>query len=334
VTFDPSNPGQPPRASQAPRLSQAPHPSQPPRLSQSAAPDARELVRSARNDAPTPGTLEASMEQVLLRYHRRRRFEPLVWAASGTAVALAAAVAIWINSNPLQKTELAREQHRPAPSQRSALPGAPSASARPAELEPCTPAMRAQGNDPLIDDFEDGDPRIAPLEHRAGFWSASNDNTATQRPTLRGPLSMARIPGGRGTSQFALHTSGGRFTKWGALLAADFSPRRCYDASVYAGLTFFARGRGSINVVAKMTQVAPEEYGGSCKHDCYDSHHVTISLSNDWKEQRVTWAELQQKGFGQIVPFDPRSLLSLEFSVAPEQTPFDFWVDDVRFLQR
>ena len=75
---------------------------------------------------------------------------------------------------------------------------------------------------------------------------------------------MTRIPGGRGSSRFALHTSGGKFTKWGALLAAELSARRCYDASAYAGLTFWARGRGSFNVVAKMTQIAPEEYGGSC----------------------------------------------------------------------
>jgi hypothetical protein len=194
--------------------------------------------------------------------------------------------------------------------------------------------MRAAGSEPLIDDFEDNDARIAPLEHRAGFWNASNDNTGTQRPTLRGPLSMTRIPGGRGTSQFALHTSGGKFTKWGALLATDFSARRCYDASAYGGLSFFARGRGSFNVVAKMTQIAPAEYGGSCSHDCFDSHRATIALTSDWQERRITWAELEQKGFGQVVPFDPRSLLSLEFTVGPEQTPFDFWVDDVRFLPR
>ncbi|HEX2671546.1 MAG TPA: hypothetical protein VHM25_11775, partial [Polyangiaceae bacterium] len=210
----------------------------------------------------------------------------------------------------------------------------PSASASTAELEPCTPAMHATGSEPLIDDFEDNDARIASIEHRAGFWSASNDNTGKQRPAPGGPLAMTRIPGGRGASQFALHTSGNKFTKWGALLAADFSPRRCYDASAYAGLVFFARGRGSFNVVAKMTQIAPEEFGGSCKHDCYDSHGATIPLTNEWQEHRVTWAQLKQKGFGQNVPFDPRSLLSLEFTVAPEQTPFDLWIDDIRFLQR
>ena len=275
------------------------------------------------------------MAQVLFRYRRRRSRQHAAWAVLGAAVGLAALVALWLRAHPPRETELARElSSATSPSSAavpsSAVPAAPGAP----ELELCTPAVRAAGGEPLIDDFEDNDARIAPLENRAGFWSASNDNTGTQRPALRGPLSMTRIPGGRGASRFALHTSGGKFTKWGALLAAELSARRCYDASAYAGLRFWARGRGSFNVVAKMTQISPAEYGGSCTHDCYDGHRALVSVTSNWQERRITWAELKQKGFGQVVPFDPRSLLSLEFTVAPEQTPFDFWVDDVRFLER
>lgn len=338
MTGDPSDPKQPPHPS---RGSQAPP--EPPRLAHSAASDARELVRSTRLDVPSAGAREVAVEQVLQRYRRRRTFNRAAASASAAALAVAAAVLLWRRSNPPSETPLAREQPS-LPSQSAAVPAIaspaprplapPSASGRATELAPCTPAMRAAGNEPLIDDFEDDDARIAPLEHRAGFWSSSNDGTGKQRPAPGGPLAMAKIPGGRGASHFALHTSGSKFTKWGALVAADFSPRRCYDASAYAGLAFFVRGRGTFNVVAKMTQVAPEEFGGSCTHDCFDTHRTTISLTPDWQERHVTWAELQQKGFGQVVPFDPHSLLSLEFSVAPEQTPFDFWIDDVRFLAR
>ena len=312
----------------------SPRLSQPPRLSQSAAPDAREFVKSARSDAPSPGTREASIERVLLTYRQRRTRRRLVWASASSAVALAAAVVLWLRFERPPETQLSREQ--PAPSQiASGVPApAPSASAASAELEPCTPAVRALGNAPLIDDFEDGDARIAPIERRAGFWSASNDNTGTQQPALRSPFPMTRIPGGRGASHFALHVSGGRFSKWGALLSAELTARRCYDASAYSGITFWARGHGSFNVVVQMTQIAPEEFGGSCTHDCFDAHRATITLSNKWQEQHVTWAELKQRGYGQVVPFDPRSLLALQFTVAPEQTPFDFWVDDVRFLER
>jgi hypothetical protein len=316
-------------------------------LAQSAAPDARELVRATRGDAPSAATREVAEDQVLLRYRRWRMRQRVARVALGSGIGAAALGALWLRESPTPETVLAREQRSalsqsgaalqtqpPVPVPAQVPVPTPSAATRALELEPCTPAMRARGNEPLIDDFEDNDARIAPLEHRAGFWSAWNDNTATQRPAPGGPLSISRIPGGRGSSQFALHTSGGKFTKWGALLAADFSARRCYDASAYAGIRFFARGRKSFSVVAKMTQIAPEEYGGSCSHDCSDSHRKNVALSENWQEERVTWAELEQQGFGQVVPFDPRSLLSIEFTVAPEQTPFDFWVDDLRFLER
>ena len=365
MTPDPSDPDPPPRPSQSLRTSQAPRPShaprmsqppsQPPRLAQSAAPDARELVRSTRGDAPSAAAREVALEQVLLRYRRFRMRQRVAWLVLGSGIGAAALAALWLRDSPTSVASLAREPHSalsqsgaaaevPVPAEVPAPAAVPtpapavvpatSASTRALELEPCTPAMRALGSQPLIDDFEDNDARIAPLEHRAGVWSASNDHSATQLPAPGGPLSMARIPGGRGSSQWALHTSGPKFTKWGALLTADLSARRCYDASVYAGLRFFARGHGSLSVVVKMTQVAPEEYGGSCTHACNDSHRKRLDLSRNWQEERVTWAELQQQGFGQIVPFDPRSLLSIELTVDPEQTPFDFWVDDLRFLER
>lgn len=312
-------------------MTDAPEP--PPRLSQSAEAETRELVRSARIDAPAPGLRAASVDRVLVGYRREREQRRRTWLGAAS-LALAASAVIWLRpSAPLPETPLARE----VPSALRAIASssaAPAPSARAPELEPCTPAVRAEGNAPLIDDFEDEDTRIAPLERRAGFWSASNDGTGKQLPTLGIPFPMARIPGGRGESRFALHTSGTKLGKWGAVVSAELSPRRCYDASAYAGLTFWARGHGAMNVVAKMTQVAPEFYGGSCTHDCFDGHRATITLSSKWEEHRVPWEQLKQAGFGQAVPFDPHSLISLELAVLPEQTPFDFWIDDLRFLER
>lgn len=339
-------PSEAPRTSESSRTPEAPRLSQPPRLSRSAAPDARELIDSARIDIPTVRNREEIMSRVLSAHRKRRAAQRVVVPALGFVCALAAGIALWQHFEPPPELLLSREHpiasqgaNRPAsPSASTPAKTAASASANPSApasgLELCAPAVSAAGSAPLIDDFEDGDGRISPFERRAGFWSATNDNTGKQQPALRSPFPMSRIPGGRGASQYALHVSGGKFSKWGALLSAELSARRCYDASVYAGLTFWTRGRGSINVVAKMTQIAPEEYGGSCTHDCYDAHLATLTLSNKWQEQRVTWAELKQKGYGQVVPFDPRSLLSLEFTVGPEQTPFDFWVDDIRFLER
>ncbi len=310
--------------------------SDPERLSKGVHPAARELLRSAHFDAPEPEQRAASMAQVLAESRQRRARQRLAWAALGSVLAAAASLALWLNLHRAPETPVARELRSSASAvvRGAAAPQSSSASPIPSELLPCTPAVRAEGNAPLIDDFEDDDARIALLEHRAGFWSTSNDGTGTQWPPLGGNFPISRILGRRGESQFALHVRGGKFSKWGVLLSSDFSARRCYDASVYAGLAFWARGRGHVGVLVKMTQVAPAEYGGSCTHDCYDGHRASIALSSQWQEQRVTWAELKQKGYGQALPFDPRSLLSLEFTVSPEETPFDYWIDDVRFLER
>ena len=306
----------------------------PERLSGSADGDVRELVRSASIDAPSNAARRAALENVLSEY-RSRHARLWLWAAVA-AVCLGLGLAYAAHARPAP-TALAREP-RSVPriaSGMSITSAAPSASVQvPEDLQRCTPAARASGNDPLIDDFEDGDTRILHVERRAGSWATFNDGSAVQRPSA-GVLARAdRIPGGRGSSHFGLHTSGGKFKTWGAGIATDLSPRRCYDASAYAGVSFWARGRGKFNVVVKMTQVVAEEYGGSCLHDCFDGHRLAIALSSDWEQHFVRWEELAQTGFGTPVPFDPRSLLSFEVQVLPEDTPFDFWIDDPSFILR
>jgi hypothetical protein len=70
-----------------------------------------------------------------------------------------------------------------------------------------------------------------------------------------GSLFPATKIDGRGDSHFGLHMAGGKFAKWGATLAIELSTRRCYDASVYSGIEFWARGHGSIRPTVKMTQI-------------------------------------------------------------------------------
>jgi hypothetical protein len=174
---------------------------------------------------------------------------------------------------------------------------------------------------------------VPAVEQRIGQWLIFNDGTGTQFPRP-GTADPTRIPGGHGASHFALHSAGGKFSKWGASLSFEFNPRHCYDASAYGGLEFWARGRGEIRLIVKMTQVIAEEFGGSCSHDCYDGHAKRIKLSRDFQHVVVRWSELTQTGFGTPLAFDPRSLDAIDFSVLPEETPFDFWIDDVSFMRR
>lgn len=318
-----------------------------PRLSQHGSELEQSVLAAAREDAPHATPRNAAIARVLAESRAERRRRVRVGVAVGvSALAVAAGVllvprhvpSVFTNGDTSGQTFgmgpavlVTPEPHASAPA--SVKPPAPAASSA-SPLAPCTPALVAEGKNPLIDDFEDGDAHVPLLEHRAGQWLTYNDGTANESPAPGKQFLATRIPGGRGESHFGVHNVGGKFSKWGANLSLTLNPHHCYDASAYAGIQFWARGRGEIRAVVKVTQVVTEEFGGTCQHDCFDVHSKIIKLSKEFERVTVRWEELRQLGFGEPVAFDPHSLDGIDFAVRPEETPFDFWIDDVSFLPR
>jgi hypothetical protein len=305
---------------------------QPTRLRDEADSFEQELLRAGAEDAPPADAKTATMAHVLELQRRElsaRRGRAFV--AGGAAVALAAGALLVLRAPKPSVSVLAE----PPPSHSVLAVPVPSGSEEPVSpLAPCSPVSVGSGHDLLIDDFEDGDTRLLVVDKRAGNWVAFNDGTGSMSPRMGAAFPAARIPGGRGESHFGLHTHGGKFTKWGAVLSVELSPRRCYDASKYAGIAFWARGKAQLRVAVKMTQVVAEEFGGSCVKDCFDGHGAERVLTKDWQRYEVRWEELVQNGFGNVLPFDPRSLFSIELAVPASRPAFDYWVDDVSFLPR
>jgi len=302
-----------------------------PRLSERGSALEQSLLAAAGEDVPPARARQDAFARVASEYRaRRRRYIVGGAAVSVTTLALAAAIALVHHRVP-QPMLVAPEPHASSPAVPKTPAPAPS-SANP--LARCSPALVADGKNPLIDDFEDGDAHAPMLEHRAGQWVTFNDGTGTESPSPGTPFTTTRIPGGRGDSHFAVHNVGSKFGKWGASLSLTLNPHHCYDASAYAGIQFWARGHGEIRAEVKVTQVVTEEFGGTCQHDCFDTHGKIIKLSKQFEHVVVRWEDLSQMGFGEAVAFDPRSLDGIEFAVRPEQTPFDFWIDDVSFIPR
>ena len=307
------------------------HSDEPSRLRAQASAES-ELLQSASEDAPSATFRQQAMESVLARQRAERRAQSRIrWGVACAALGVAACLALVLR-RPTPTPNLSLEP-QPEPSH-GATPKQLASSAPTGPLAPCTPAVIASGTEPLLDDFEDGDTRISRLEKRAGTWVVFNDGTGSQTPKPGASFVPDRIPGGRDASRFGIHVKGGKFTKWGAVLSADLSPRRCYDASAYAGVEFWARGHGFLRLAVQMTQVVAEEYGGSCVDKCFDGHFAQVALDKAWKHYLLRWEDLAQSGIGQTVTFDPHSLLAIQFAVPPEQTPFEFWIDDVAFLAR
>jgi len=293
------------------------------------------LLDAAREEAPPPRLGEqildqlayrSRLERIAVRSPRPRGHR----AAAGALALLAAGVLLVLFAlEPAADVPIAAER-----STASSRPATVPAAALPAPRQPpllvdsCVALPPANGREPLIDDFEDGDDAIRPVEGRVGFWRWPREIDA---PGTAPALMPVPRPDATRGNRLAQHVKGGQLLDWGATIEFDFRPA-CYDASTYVGVSFQARGPGRIYFAARERSVIPIAEGGSCQIDCHNPHVAKIELESGFRTYQVHWSELRQRGIGKP-PLDPRHLHSLAFLIRPEDTPYDVWVDDLRFLQ-
>ena len=297
------------------------------------------LLEAARGDAPPPELGERVLDHAAYRSRLElvAKKSPKVSHGTFAAVVLvtaAAAVFALLTRGASREVEnIAPERAHartagglaPPPSVVAPLP---SHVAIPV-LDPCAERAVGTGNLPSIDDFEDGDDAITSLDGRAGFWRWAREIDAPgTAPAL---IPLPRPDATRG-NRLALHVKGGQLEDWGATVEFNFRPG-CYDASKYAGISFQARGPGRIYVAPREVNVIPIAEGGTCDHDCHNPHVAKIDLDAAWHVYQVRWADVRQRGMG-MPPLDPQRLNSIAFLIRPEDTPYDVWLDEVRFLVR
>lgn len=194
-----------------------------------------------------------------------------------------------------------------------------------------------QGEPSLIDDFEDGDDRILEQQGREGTWFVSNDGTGFQIPAsgarvLPTPFMMPRAGSTRG-----LHTSGGPFETWGAIigtsLASADDQALPYDLSGFHGIKLWVRSNSMSLSAAKEVRLnlpTPATTSGGPCTICEDHFGAPIPLTAKWVQVDVPFANLRQSGFGrpQHAKADLTVVTSLEFQF-PENVSFDLWIDDI-----
>jgi Carbohydrate binding domain (family 11) len=232
------------------------------------------------------------------------------------AFAAAAALAMWLVP-----------RSSPAPAHSASSPPAVSSPPAPIFDDPCRLATRARGDSPLVDDFEDGNELVALLEARNGYWITLSDTD----PEGAEPVLLPSVrPDATPDNRYALHIAGARHRKWGVSVQVEFGPS-CYDASVYQGIAFDARGPGRLYAGIRTVEAVPVARGGICTEDCYRSHFGAVTLEGGWKTYVLSWRDLHQDGA--TTPADPRRANGMEFLVRPEDTPYDVWIDNVRFAR-
>jgi hypothetical protein len=194
------------------------------------------------------------------------------------------------------------------------------------------------GADPgLIDDLEDGDDAIEPLEARIGYWYINHDES--DGSLMPGP-DFAPTIGGVDDSAYCAGVAGRGFTGWGVKLGVTLQQAQPdviaspYDISSRTGIAFRARGNVGIDVVVPTPAALEIAHGGECVPGatvaCNDFHGQPVALAGEWREYQLPLASLQQEGWGLAVPFDPMRALAIEFEIDAGLT-FDICVDDLRF---
>lgn len=204
--------------------------------------------------------------------------------------------------------------------------------------DPC--ANVPEGQLALIDDFEDNDQDAVPEPEREAYWFPLKDDEASTGVLVPEKEFRGGVAGGAHGSAQAAHITASGFTVWGAAFAANISHLqdgiRCpFNARHFSGYRFYARGSGRVYVMLQIPAVIDEQYGGTCRPSagdvCYDAHGMWITLTPDWKTYSYKWSDFKQRGFGKQAPFNPGTIMSLQFSFEKEQQPVDFWLDDVSF---
>ncbi len=209
---------------------------------------------------------------------------------------------------------------------------------------PCTVAVA----DALIDDFEKAANGVAhPCVH--GYWYTYNDGSAgTQTPAVNMWMNVPITD--RTGSTMAAHSTGTGFTGDGkgnifAGFGLDFNPapapstaKFTVNASAFKGVTFFAKGSGTITVQLP-TPITDPTLGcvSTMAAPCYDVSSKTIPLPAAWTQFNLMWSDFTQIGYGAKETLSGSNLGGIKFvsqlpSPATTFVPYDMWIDDLKFI--
>jgi expansin (peptidoglycan-binding protein) len=205
-------------------------------------------------------------------------------------------------------------------------------------------------NPNLIDDFEDGDIEIPPIEGRIGFWYTfrETEGAADALPSARPLASEPESESGG----YALHVTGSHINAGANNNDAAYggigvdlnnantdgyqprsTSRATYDASEFAGVRFRIRSSGPDQTIRfeVVTAEVVEGPGGTCTSGFFDAHGFDVALSSGWATVEVPFSSLTQEGWGAGVAFESSHLLGLAWNDT-NSSPWDFWLDDVEFF--
>jgi endoglucanase len=221
----------------------------------------------------------------------------------------------------------------PAASFGCVTPGAHVAS-------PGSEPIKTCGPDGTIEDFEDGNNQINVVGDRGGYWYTYVDkegSTVSPEPGDQGGT-FNPIEGGH-ESKYAAEFKGklaGKSIVYAAMGLNFEDPKSPYDASQYAGITFWAkRAAGS---TSKLTVKLPDgntDPDGQICSACYNDYGYTITVGEQWSRFVLPFHDLRQEpdwGSPRKPHVDTSKLFAIHWEAKAPGSEYDFVVDDIAFI--
>ena len=193
----------------------------------------------------------------------------------------------------------------------------------------------------LIDDGEDGNNQNLPNDNRGGYWYTFRDKKGTTIEPVAGEDggTFAMSEGGHG-SQFAARFHGKIGT--GAPLFGGHGdelrrPEGAYDASKYAGISFWAKkgreldGQGAAQGAGRRT---PTRRAASARSASTTSAR-DLNLTTEWKQYIFPWKTMKQMpGWGnpRKPHITPSKIYGIQFQVNVPSANYDIYIDDLKFI--
>lgn len=199
-------------------------------------------------------------------------------------------------------------------------------------LVSCSAAV-GTGDAPTIDDFEDADQSLLTQDGRDAGWYWYNSAADEEQGFI------IEVSDDFPSGTHAMHTWGSAYDwagigaglRWSAPDEDDIWQDCLYDASVYEGVRFWARGNGeSVRFSISVPGVIPVEEGGTCDGGCWNNHGVDLVIGEEWQEYFLGFDEMLQNS-GDLGPLDPRELRTFQFEF-PYGGDFDLWLDEIGFF--
>ncbi|MEE9384365.1 MAG: hypothetical protein V3V08_13255 [Nannocystaceae bacterium] len=193
------------------------------------------------------------------------------------------------------------------------------------------------GPDASILDAENNKDQVSLKGGRSGWLYSFVDETGTT--ITPGTDNFTLSPGGANGSAFAARFNGKLSAASEVYAGFGFGFKEkedeSYDASKYAGVSFFAKAApgSTTRIRVKVPDINTDPHGKVCG-ECYNDFGIELDLTQEWTQYVVPFAETrQEEGWGapRTAAIDPSKLFGIQFMVATGGVDFDIWIDDVAF---